>query len=163
MRLTKKTSFGDVTAVEEDGKLVALEFGGNSQRTKSSPLLDELFAQLELYFTGKLRDFSIPLAPEGTDFQQSVWEQLLKIPYGKTVSYKEIAQRVGNPDASRAIGMANHRNPIAILIPCHRVIAANGNLSGYAGGIDMKIKLLNLELGENVWTTNSSPKPSKKD
>ena len=110
-------------------------------------MFDELFDQLALYFSGKLFAFDIPLAPSGTAFQQLVWAELLKIPYGKTVSYKDIAVGIGNPAASRAVGMANHRNPIPILIPCHRVIGTNGKLVGYGGGIEIKMKLLKLENG----------------
>jgi len=147
MHLTRKTLFGNFTAFEESGKLTALEFGGNTYDGENCPLFDELFDQLALYFSGKLFAFDIPLAPSGTAFQQLVWAELLKIPYGKTVSYKDIAVGIGNPAASRAVGMANHRNPIPILIPCHRVIGTNGKLVGYGGGIEIKMKLLKLENG----------------
>ena len=110
-----------------------------------SPLLDEAEGQLEEYFAGRRRSFDLPLDPKGTPFQRSVWAALCEIPWGETRSYGEIARRVGKPGAARAVGMANHRNPIAILIPCHRVISANARLSGYAGGRDRKEYLLSLE------------------
>lgn len=101
--------------------------------------------QLSEYFAGKRTEFTLPLHPQGTDFQLRVWKNLQKIPYGKTRSYGEIALQIDNPKAARAVGLANNRNPIAIVIPCHRVIGANGNLTGYAGGIESKAFLLNLE------------------
>jgi methylated-DNA-[protein]-cysteine S-methyltransferase len=103
--------------------------------------------QLDAYFAGKLRAFDLPLAPQGTEFQQRVWKALLKIPYGKTRSYGEQAVTIGSPKAVRAVGLANGRNPIAIIIPCHRVIGANGSLTGYGGGMDRKRLLLDLEQG----------------
>lgn len=101
--------------------------------------------QLEEYFSGMRTHFDLPLAPEGTDFQQAVWQALQTIPFGKTASYGEIAAAIGKPKAARAIGQANNRNPIAIVIPCHRVIGANHKLTGYAGGLWRKEFLLNLE------------------
>ena len=92
----------------------------------------------------------MPLAPEGTDFQRAVWRQLCHIPYGETISYAELAARVGNPKASRAVGLANGQNPIAIIIPCHRVIGASGKLTGYGGGLPLKQKLLALEQGQRT-------------
>ena len=99
--------------------------------------------QLKNYFTGKILAFNIPLNPEGTNFQKKVWEELLKIPYGETITYMELAVRLGDPKAIRAVGTANGRNPIAILIPCHRVIGAGNKLTGYAGGIWRKKHCLN--------------------
>lgn len=101
--------------------------------------------QLDEYFKGKRTHFDLPLAPLGTPFRQSVWNALLDIPYGETRSYKDVAERIENPKAVRAVGMANNRNPIPVIIPCHRVIGANGKLVGYGGGIDIKIHLLDLE------------------
>jgi methylated-DNA-[protein]-cysteine S-methyltransferase len=98
--------------------------------------------QLEEYFAGKRRDFDLPLRPQGTDFQQRVWRALTEIPYGVTWSYGELARRIGNPNASRAVGLANGQNPISILVPCHRVIGANGSLTGYGGGLERKRWLL---------------------
>jgi methylated-DNA-[protein]-cysteine S-methyltransferase len=105
----------------------------------------ETSRQLEAYFSGKLKSFDIKLAPEGTEFQKSVWNALCEIPYGETRTYKEIAVSIGNPKAYRAVGLANNRNPIAIIVPCHRVIGADGKLTGYASGLDIKEFLLRLE------------------
>ncbi|MEI6846984.1 MAG: methylated-DNA--[protein]-cysteine S-methyltransferase [Chlorobiaceae bacterium] len=112
---------------------------------RETELIREAFQQLHTYFLGKLRTFSLPLAPSGTPFMHRVWEQLCNIPYGSTASYKEIATATGNPCAARAVGMANHRNPIPIFIPCHRVVGSNGNLTGYRSGLCLKKVLLELE------------------
>lgn len=104
--------------------------------------------QLEEYFAGKRKEFDVPLYVEGTEFQKRVWDQLCKIPYGETVSYQDIARKIKNDRAVRAVGTANGRNPISIIVPCHRVIAASGKLGGYAGGLDIKTKLLGLERGQ---------------
>lgn len=112
---------------------------------RETPVLAQTQKQLEEYFSGNRTVFSIPLAPQGTVFQKQVWKELQKIPYGETRTYGQIAAAVGNPKASRAVGMANHNNPIMILIPCHRVIGSNGKLTGYAGGLDKKEFLLQLE------------------
>jgi methylated-DNA-[protein]-cysteine S-methyltransferase len=109
--------------------------------------LAEVVRQLRAYFAGKLRQFDLPLAPEGTAFQQRVWRELRKIPYGETISYGELARRIGNPKGSRAVGLANGANPISIVIPCHRVIGNNGKLTGYGGGLKTKEWLLALERG----------------
>lgn len=101
--------------------------------------------QLREYFAGARTEFDLPLAPEGTEFQRSVWRRLQEIPYGETISYGELARRVGNPKASRAVGAANGQNPIPIVIPCHRVIGANGKLTGFGGGLPTKEALLTLE------------------
>jgi O-6-methylguanine DNA methyltransferase len=101
--------------------------------------------QLREYFAGKRQTFSVPMACEGTAFQKKVWRALQRIPYGQTVTYKEIARQIGEPKAFRAVGLANNRNPIGIIVPCHRVIGANGKLIGYGGGLQMKEKLLQLE------------------
>lgn len=105
----------------------------------------ETVRQLRAYFAGELQDFDLPLAPQGTPFQQGVWNELCKIPYGETTSYGELARRINNPNACRAVGLANGSNPIPIIIPCHRVIGANGKLTGYGGGLPIKEKLLALE------------------
>jgi methylated-DNA-[protein]-cysteine S-methyltransferase len=107
--------------------------------------LTETIRQLEAYFAGDLENFNLQLAPEGTPFQLDVWQRLCDIPYGKTISYGELAGRIGNPKASRAVGLANGSNPIPIVIPCHRVIGSNGKLTGYGGGLPIKEKLLALE------------------
>jgi O-6-methylguanine DNA methyltransferase len=104
--------------------------------------------QLREYFSGKRTDFNLPLEPQGTAFQRGVWKRLEEIPYGETISYGELAKRVGNPKASRAVGAANGQNPIPIVIPCHRVIGANGKLTGFGGGLPTKEKLLELEKGQ---------------
>lgn len=112
----------------------------------ATKILSKTVKQLEEYFQGKRQSFDLPFdIVSGTPFQKSVWQQLSKIPYGKTVSYKDIAAKIKNPRAVRAVGSANGRNPLSIIVPCHRVIAANGKLGGYAGGLDIKTKLLKLE------------------
>ena len=112
---------------------------------RGSPLLRNTVEQLKAYFAGDLRKFDLPLKMEGTPFQLSVWRALQDIPYGETTSYGELARRVGTPKGSRAIGLANGSNPIAIVVPCHRVIGSNGKLTGYGGGLDNKETLLALE------------------
>lgn len=107
--------------------------------------MKEAIRQLKAYFAGKLQDFDLPLSPQGTPFQLGVWKRLCDIPYGETISYGELARRIGNPNASRAVGLANGSNPIPIIIPCHRVIGSNGKLTGYGGGLPIKEKLLALE------------------
>jgi methylated-DNA-[protein]-cysteine S-methyltransferase len=107
--------------------------------------LKETIRQLHAYFAGELENFDLQLAPEGTPFQLGVWRSLCDIPYGETISYGELAGRIGNPKASRAVGLANGSNPIPIVIPCHRVIGSNGKLTGYGGGLPIKEKLLALE------------------
>ena len=101
--------------------------------------------QLAAYFKGELKAFNLAIEPQGTRFQEQVWEELVKIPYGETISYGQLAERVGNPKAARAVGMANKKNPIPIIIPCHRVIGKNGRLTGFGGGLDIKARLLELE------------------
>jgi methylated-DNA-[protein]-cysteine S-methyltransferase len=109
------------------------------------PVLTETVTQLVSYFAGERTDFDLPLAPVGTAFQLRVWEELRAIPYAETINYGQLATRVGNVKASRAVGLANGRNPISIIVPCHRVIGANGSLTGYGGGLDRKRTLLDLE------------------
>lgn len=105
----------------------------------------EVIRQLQAYFRGELREFDVPLAMEGTDFQRRVWNALREIPYGETISYLQLAERIGNPKAVRAVGLANGSNPIPIIVPCHRVIGSDGSLTGFGGGISTKKKLLELE------------------
>jgi len=112
---------------------------------ESRAALKETIRQLHAYFAGELENFDLHLAPEGTPFQLAVWRRLCDIPYGQTISYGELASRIGNPKASRAVGLANGSNPIPIVIPCHRVIGSNGKLTGYGGGLPIKEKLLALE------------------
>ncbi len=115
-----------------------------SWKENAAPLKDTI-RQLRAYFAGKLENFDLPLAPQGTPFQLDVWRRLCEIPYGATIFYGELARRIGNPNASRAVGLANGSNPIPIVIPCHRVIGSNGKLTGYGGGLPIKEKLLALE------------------
>ncbi len=111
----------------------------------SSRVMQPYLSELEEYFAGKRREFTFPIDLRGTDFQLACWRALLAIPYGETRTYADIARAVGKPNAFRAVGMANNRNPIAIVVPCHRVIASDGSLCGYGGGLDVKRKLLELE------------------
>lgn len=111
----------------------------------ASPLLREAAGQIEAYFAGVRREFTLPLELQGTPFQQEVWEAVRRIPYGEVRSYARIAAAIGRPGASRAVGMANHRNPAVILVPCHRVVGSDGSLTGYAGGLEAKRLLLALE------------------
>ena len=137
---------GPLTLAESDGALVRIAFGDErAGACDHTPLLDEAARQLDEYFEGRRREFDLPLAPAGTVFQQAVWAALRTIPYGQTRSYKDIAAAVGRPAACRAVGMANNRNPLPIVIPCHRVIGASGALTGYAGGLDVKMRLLEIE------------------
>lgn len=119
------------------------------QEQHSCEVLEKCKLQLESYFSGSLLNFDLPLAPEGTEFQQKVWTELLKIPYGETITYMDMAVRLGDPKCIRAAGTANGKNPIAIVIPCHRVIGAGNKLTGYAGGIWRKKMLLELEMKYN--------------
>ncbi len=140
---------GEIVIIEDKGKIVEIDIAKNNKldniEEKDTELLLQTEKQLKEYFEGKRFDFEIPLNPTGTEFMQSVWKALEQIPYGETRTYKEIADAVGNPKASRAVGMANHRNPIPIIIPCHRVIGSNNKLVGYGLGLDMKQYLLELE------------------
>ncbi|PSL54103.1 methylated-DNA-[protein]-cysteine S-methyltransferase [Saccharothrix carnea] len=111
----------------------------------------DVITQLAEYFAGTRTDFDLPLDPIGTPFQRTVWRALAEIPYGETVTYGELAQRLGRPSAARAVGLANGRNPIAIILPCHRVVGANGDLTGYGGGLARKRRLLDLERGPDPY------------
>jgi methylated-DNA-[protein]-cysteine S-methyltransferase len=116
-----------------------------AQRNDKAPPFQETKEQLDDYFAGRKVAFDLPLHANGTAFQKTVWQELLQIPYGTTISYAELARRIGNPGAFRAVGLANGRNPISLIIPCHRVIGADGSLTGYGGGLANKLYLLNLE------------------
>ena len=130
----------------EDGAVVSLKLASETLPEKPScPAVQALIGQLSEYFSGVRAEFDIPLAPKGTPFQMLVWQELRRIPYGQTRTYGEIATAIGKPGAARAVGMACNRNPIWLLIPCHRVVGKNGSLTGYAGGLDMKQQLLKLE------------------
>lgn len=113
--------------------------------TENAASFGEMIRQLRAYFGGKLKEFDVPLVLLGTDFQVRVWQALRSIPYGETISYLELAKRIGNAKAVRAVGLANGANPIPIIVPCHRVIGSNGNLTGFGGGLENKAKLLALE------------------
>lgn len=143
-----KTPVGDVTIADNGTSITNLSFGKlcfESSIYGETPLLNQAQQELQEYFLGERKYFTLPVAPSGTAFQQKVWAELLNIPWGETRSYRQIAQAINNPRAYRAVGMANHNNPIAIMIPCHRVIGATGALVGYGGGLDIKQKLLELE------------------
>ena len=116
-------------------------------RDSSNPLIAQAAQQLKAYFAGSLQVFTVPLDLHGTPFQRRVWEALLEIPYGRTISYKELAGRVGSPNGFRAAGAANGRNPVPIMVPCHRVIESGGGLGGFGGGLELKRRLLDLESG----------------
>jgi methylated-DNA-[protein]-cysteine S-methyltransferase len=138
---------GPLTLVERDGAIARLSFGAHGPGEPPTPLLARAVAQLEEYFAGERRSFDLPLAPSGTEFQLACWRALAEIPYGETRSYGEQARHIGRPDRARAVGAANGANPIAIILPCHRVIGADGSLVGFGGGLDTKRRLLDLEAG----------------
>lgn len=144
---------GSLTLASNGKALTQLEFENPRYPLPAHPrgsdkILDQARRELDAYFAGKLRSFTVPVAPEGTPFQQRVWAELLKIPYGVTRSYGALAAALGKPNASRAVGLANGRNPVAVIVPCHRVIGADGSLTGYGGGMPRKKFLLELEQGE---------------
>ena len=142
-----QSPIGPLTLVEEDAALTELRFGNETQGLLpgDTPLLREAAAQLAEYFSGRRRAFDLPLRPKGTPFQLRCWDALLQIPFGETRSYGQQAAMIGNPKACRAVGMANHHNPLPVLIPCHRVVGANGSLTGYGGGLSIKKTLLQIE------------------
>ena len=140
---------GRLRVVADDGKVVAIEFEGqyrlDAQAAKDDAVLAQVARQLGEYFAGKRRHFDLPLAPGGTEFQRDVWAALADIPYGEVRSYSDIAQTIGRASAVRAVGAANGRNPIPIVVPCHRVIGSDGSLPGFAGGLEAKKTLLRRE------------------
>ncbi|MGP4000261.1 methylated-DNA--[protein]-cysteine S-methyltransferase [Streptomyces sp. 8N706] len=145
---------GRLTLVATDGVLSGLYMTEQRHRpaedtfgTPDAAPFTEAAQQVEAYFAGELTDFALPLHLEGTPFQRRVWSALRAIPYGATITYGQLAERLGNPSASRAVGLANGRNPIGIIVPCHRVVGAGGSLTGYGGGLDRKRRLLDLESG----------------
>ncbi len=140
-----KSPIGNLKIEEEDNYIVEVSFTEEKETQVSSDLLRRCVTEIEEYFRGNRKEFDLPLLLKGTDFQKRVWHALEKIPYGETRSYQDIACMIGKPKASRAVGMANHVNPIVILVPCHRVIGKNGKLTGYGGGLDKKKYLLELE------------------
>ncbi len=146
-----KGSFDSVIGrivVEDDGSFITRVYVDNAfiDSGDNSRFFITAKTQLEEYFCGKRREFDIPLKLNGTEFQKTVWNALLTVPYGKTASYKDIAAMIGKPKAARAVGGANNKNPIIIIVPCHRVVGANGSLTGYEYGTDIKKYLLDLEL-----------------
>jgi methylated-DNA-[protein]-cysteine S-methyltransferase len=145
-----KSPLGPVEIVGDPDSITELNFVEDmlSSDAELPFCLKECVKQIDEYFKGKRENFFLNLQPQGTDFQRSVWRQLEKIPYGKTVSYREIAGAIGKPDACRAVGNANGRNPIALVIPCHRVIGSDGSLTGYGGGLWRKRWLIGFEKGE---------------
>jgi methylated-DNA-[protein]-cysteine S-methyltransferase len=157
MHKTISTSIGELTLfVDDDGAITRLDFGGGrapgngraaTARGLAEDALDLAATQLREYLAGERSAFDLPLRATGNAFEQLVWAELVRIPYGETASYGEIARRIGHPGAARAVGRANARNPIAIVVPCHRVIGSDGSLTGYAGGLDLKRALLALEAG----------------
>jgi methylated-DNA-[protein]-cysteine S-methyltransferase len=158
---------GPLTLVANDAGLAAILWKDDSPARvplpdlvadEKNPILLETERQLEEYFSGERQEFTVPLDFAGTDFQRRVWSALLGIPYGETRSYGQIAQQIGAPEAVRAVGAANGRNPISIIAPCHRVIGSNGKLTGFAGGLEAKARLLALESEANGLFANSSDK-----
>ena len=147
------SDIGEILIRANDEALIELRFLTEAEKTdilktendSSSPILKEVSVQLDEYFAGSRREFSVPLNVGGTEFMEEVWNALVAIPYGQTKKYGEIAASVGRPKAARAVGMACNRNPIALIIPCHRVVGSKGSLVGFRGGIDIKEKLLALE------------------
>ena len=150
-RIFRDFPFGRFGVEEKEGAVTHLYLNPAGAvlpaEERETPLLAEAMRQLAEYFAGERREFELPLAPEGTPFMRRVWAELVKVPYGATATYGEIAERIGNPGGSRAVGLANNRNPIAIIIPCHRIIGRSGKLVGYAGGVELKERLLALESG----------------
>jgi O-6-methylguanine DNA methyltransferase len=147
--MSKKLSFastvGNLTLTEEDGLITALELNSPAFCNDGSPLLEKARCEIEEYFAKRRKAFTFPFKAWGTAFEEKVWNELESIPYGETISYGELAKRIGNKKAARAVGGANHRNPLPIIIPCHRVIGKNGSLTGYGGGLKIKRFLLELE------------------
>lgn len=143
---TYQTKIGPITIHESNNKITKILINEkNSVNTEESNLTKQTIKEINEYLDHKRTDFTIPLDPQGTDHQIKVWNELKKIPYSETRTYKELATSLGNPNASRAIGSACGKNPIMIIVPCHRVIGTNGKLTGYAGGIVVKEKLIDLE------------------
>ena len=143
----KEISLSDIpdARLSSEGKIIKTAETFTQAFTEKTEILAEAEHQLKEYFAGIRKKFELPLKPDGTVFFQTVWKALLDIPYGQTRTYGEIAAFIGKPKASRAVGMANHHNPLMIVIPCHRVIGSHGQLVGYAGGLEVKQKLLDLE------------------
>jgi len=151
MKTALKTPVGNILITEKDGFISELELNSTQKPSAPpSPLLREAARQIEEYFLKKRRKFDLPVNPDGTIFQKAVWREMQKIRFGKTASYKNIAEAVGNPRAFRAVGGAANKNPIALIIPCHRVVGADGSLTGFAGGMALKKKLLDFEKSDKT-------------
>ncbi|HEX7151988.1 MAG TPA: methylated-DNA--[protein]-cysteine S-methyltransferase [Thermoanaerobaculia bacterium] len=146
------TPIGMLLVAGDADSVAAIQFRPEprDEWTRDDDLFRDVLAQLDEYFAGRRRTFELPLAPKGTPFQLAVWNALQTIPYGETRSYSEIARAIGKPDTVRAVGAANGANPLPIVVPCHRVIGANGALTGFGGGIETKRYLLQLERGERA-------------
>ena len=140
-----QTKIGEITIVENDGYITNVAYHKLNYEDKETTLIRKTYLELQEYLSGKRKIFDIPLKVNSTPFQMQVWHALQSIPYGQIMTYKDIANLIGNKKASRAVGMANNKNPIIIIIPCHRVIGANKNLTGYSGGLEIKKKLLEIE------------------
>ncbi|MFE7855034.1 methylated-DNA--[protein]-cysteine S-methyltransferase [Streptomyces sp. NPDC057403] len=150
--------YGPLTLVAEDGTLCGLYMTDQRHRPpqetfgdRDDSLLGEAKDQLDAYFSRELKEFTLELHLHGTPFQRTVWDQLRRIPYGETRSYGELADALGSPGASRAVGLANGKNPIGIIVPCHRVVGADGSLTGYGGGLPRKRRLLDFERGSALF------------
>jgi methylated-DNA-[protein]-cysteine S-methyltransferase len=165
---TIDSEIGPLTLAGDDGTLIHLWM--DNQRhlpplprnwVRDDTAFPDVVEQLEAYFAGELKDFDVSLRLEGTEFQRRVWAALREIPYGETWSYGQLAAHIGQPTASRAVGMANGRNPVAIIVPCHRVIGAGGSLTGYGGGLDRKRILLDLEQGHRQPTLTLGAAPGR--
>ena len=146
--LVYKSPVGHLLIRSEDEFIIEVAFADAESVSGDADdcnLLQKCKVEFEMYFAGKLKEFTVPLKLIGTDFRKKCWEALRTIPYGETISYKELAEKIGNPKACRAVGGANHHNPIVVIVPCHRVIGSGGNLTGFGGGIDKKRILLELE------------------
>jgi methylated-DNA-[protein]-cysteine S-methyltransferase len=139
------STVGPLTLEGDDRALTRIGFGAPNAPQGDADAVAAAAIQLEQYFAGERTEFDIDIEVEGSPFERRVWDEVRAIPYGETASYSEIARRIGRPDACRAVGRANGRNPVAVIVPCHRVIGSDGSLTGYAGGIEMKRALLDLE------------------
>ncbi len=140
-----ETELGILEIKADDFAIISILFCDEVSNHSTNKITEDAKTQLSEYFAGNRKSFTLPLNPIGTVFQKQVWQQLCLIEYGKTASYLDIAHMIDNPSASRAVGMANSKNPISIVIPCHRIVGSNGKLTGYAGGLDRKARLLSLE------------------
>ncbi|MFI8275379.1 methylated-DNA--[protein]-cysteine S-methyltransferase [Streptomyces sp. NPDC085929] len=155
-----ESPYGPLTLVATGGVLSGLYMTGQRHRPAEESFgervaatedpFPEVVRQLAAYFAGELTEFDVPVRLEGTAFQRSVWDQLVRIPYGETWSYGKLAAKLGKPNASRAVGLANGKNPVGIIVPCHRVIGASGSMTGYGGGVERKVRLLSFEAGDRL-------------